>query len=347
MRALGQLAASGDATGGRRGRGARTRPRQLRRRRRAASGGRRPRSARGRAADRACWSRCSTIPTPRCGPRRSMRSRPPTPPTRSRPPRRRGRRGAAHRGQGDAALRRLGDAAVPLLRAALARDGTPRRAPLVRPRAAAAAEHGVGDRRTGARRPRSRRSCSPRSTPSTRPAAATSSRRTSSTACSATPPTSRPAPSRPGPRSRDDDGPLIRALDDEIDLARRLVIAVLALRHGERIRAAVRVVDHGGGARRALGVEALDVLLSRDEAALALPLVRRDLTLDERTAALRRSAPPARGARTGSPTSPATRRASGARRGSPRARSIRPDEVLNVRSASGSATTRSASARLP
>jgi hypothetical protein len=54
------------------------------------------------------------------------------------------------------------------------------------------------------------------------------------------------------------------------------VIAVLALRHGERVRAAVRVLDHAQGSRRALGVEALDVLISRAEAAVALPLVRRD-----------------------------------------------------------------------
>ena len=117
----------------------------------------------------------------------------------------------------------------------------------------------------------------------------------------------------------DDDGPLIRALGDEIDLARRLVIAVLALRHGDGIRAAVRVVDHGEGARRALAVEALDVALSRAEAAVALPLVRRDLPAEERTpgygAPERRRAP----ARTGSRTSPATRRACGVRRGSPRA----------------------------
>jgi hypothetical protein len=86
----------------------------------------------------------------------------------------------------------------------------------------------------------------------------------------------------------------MRALDDEIDLARRLVIAVLTLRYGDRIREAVRVVDHGEGARRALGVEALDVVLSRDEAALALPLVRHDLTLDARTTGSSRAAPSAR-----------------------------------------------------
>ena len=63
-------------------------------------------------------------------------------------------------------------------------------------------------------------------------------------------------------------------------------IAVLALRHGDRVRAAVRVVDHADGQRRALGLEALDVILSREEAAIALPLVRRDLTPDEQAAAL-------------------------------------------------------------
>ncbi len=82
----------------------------------------------------------------------------------------------------------------------------------------------------------------------------------------------------------DHDTSLVRALDDEIDLARRLVIAVLGLRHGDRIRAAMRVVDCEEGARRALAVEALDVVLSRREAAIALPLVRHDLTPEERAA---------------------------------------------------------------
>ena len=82
----------------------------------------------------------------------------------------------------------------------------------------------------------------------------------------------------------DQDGPLIRALDDEIELARRLIIAVLALRHGDRIRAAVRVVEHGAGARRALAVEALDVVLSRAEAAVAVPLVRHGVAADEQAA---------------------------------------------------------------
>ena len=69
---------------------------------------------------------------------------------------------------------------------------------------------------------------------------------------------------------------------------------MLALRHGDRVRDAVRVVDGAEGQRRALGVEALDVLISREEAAIALPLVRRDLTPDEQAAALRHVEPSAR-----------------------------------------------------
>jgi hypothetical protein len=78
----------------------------------------------------------------------------------------------------------------------------------------------------------------------------------------------------------DVDGSLLRALDDEIDLARRLVIAALTIRHGDRVRDAVRVIDHAEGARRALGVEALDVLLTRTEVAAALPLIRRAAVSD-------------------------------------------------------------------
>jgi hypothetical protein len=35
-------------------------------------------------------------------------------------------------------------------------------------------------------------------------------------------------------------------------------------------------VDHADGQRRALGIEALDVIISREEAAIAVPLIRRD-----------------------------------------------------------------------
>jgi hypothetical protein len=85
----------------------------------------------------------------------------------------------------------------------------------------------------------------------------------------------------------DDDGALRRALEDELDLARRLVIGVLALRHGARVRDAARVIEVAEGQRRALGIEALDVLLARDEAAVAIPLVRRELTAERLAAALK------------------------------------------------------------
>jgi hypothetical protein len=45
---------------------------------------------------------------------------------------------------------------------------------------------------------------------------------------------------------------------------------------------------------RVLGVEALDVIISRDEATIAIPLVRRDLTPDEQAAALRHVDPSVR-----------------------------------------------------
>ena len=53
----------------------------------------------------------------------------------------------------------------------------------------------------------------------------------------------------------------------------------------------MRVVDHADGQRRALGIEALDVILSREEAAIAFPLVR-----GEQGGRLGQSAPAARGA---------------------------------------------------
>ncbi len=48
------------------------------------------------------------------------------------------------------------------------------------------------------------------------------------------------------------------------------------------------------GQRRALGVEALDVLLARDEAAVAIPLVRRELTAERLAAALKHVVPAGR-----------------------------------------------------
>jgi hypothetical protein len=179
-------------------------------------------------------------------------------------------------GSATAAIALLGATAAPLLRAALARDVAPRRASLVRAAAIAAREHGPaviepalagGDRAVvltalDALDAAHARDVVPDDVlddllhdAATHAARATAARMSLDA----------------------QEIPLRRALDDEIELARRLVVSVLALRHGDRVRAAVRVVDHAEGQRRALGVEALDVILSRDEAAIALPLVRRDL----------------------------------------------------------------------
>jgi hypothetical protein len=176
-------------------------------------------------------------------------------------------------GSATAALGRLGDAAVPFLRAAVNRDGAARRGPLVRAVAIAARKHGVD---------------------LIAPALADPDRAVVLEALDAleaagtgdlAPPelldvvlrdaaahAARALHARESLEAQE--GPLHRALEDEIDLARRLVIAVLALRHGDRVRAAVRVVEHAEGQRRALGFEALDVILSREEAAIALPLMR-------------------------------------------------------------------------
>ncbi len=197
-------------------------------------------------------------------------------------------------GSATAAVRRLGDPAVPLVAAALARDGASRRPPLIRAAASAASEHGL---------------------PVIEPALRDRDRVVVLAALEAL--SAADAPAVVPPELLDEifhdagehaaralsartalaasDESLRRALDDESDLARRLVIAVLALRHGDRVREAVRVVDAGDGQRRALGVEALDVLISREEAKIAVPLVRRDLTPDEQAAALRQLEPRSRG----------------------------------------------------
>jgi hypothetical protein len=183
-------------------------------------------------------------------------------------------------GTATAAIGRLGAAAVPLLRAALAREGTFPRASLVRAAAIAATEHGVSV-------------VAPALTDGDRAVALTALEALDAAgAHDVVPPdvlddvlrdaaahAARAAAARASLGG--EELPLRRALDDEIELARRLVVAVLAVRHGDRVRAAVRVVDHADGQRRALGVEALDVILSRDEAAIALPLVRRDLAAGE------------------------------------------------------------------
>jgi hypothetical protein len=193
-------------------------------------------------------------------------------------------------GSATAALRRLGDAAVPLLAEVVARDPPPRRPRLVRAAAHAAYEHPVvfapalhdPDRAVVLAALDALDAANGVVPPEIlddvfRDAAAHAGRALSARA------------------SLDAEHvSLLRALDDEIDLARRLVIAVLSVRHGERVRDAVRVVDRADGQRRALGVEALDVILSREEAEIAVPLVRRDLTPDEQAAAMARTGPTAR-----------------------------------------------------
>jgi hypothetical protein len=196
-------------------------------------------------------------------------------------------------GSATAAVRRLGNSAVPLVAAALARDGASRRPPLVRAAANAATEYGLAVIEP-ALRDRDRVVV-----------LAALDALDAADGAAVVPPDlldevfhdagaygARALAARTSPAASDES--LRRALDDETDLARRLVIAVLALRYGDRVREAVRVVDGAEGQRRALGVEALDVIVSREEAAIALPLVRRDLTPDERAAALQHVEPSAR-----------------------------------------------------
>jgi hypothetical protein len=190
-------------------------------------------------------------------------------------------------GNATAALRRLGDAAVPLLAEVVARDPPPRRPRLVRAAAHAAFEHPVV--------------FAPALQDPDR-AVVLAALDALDAANGVVPPeilddVFRDAAAHAG-RALAARGSLDaehvslrRALDDEIDLARRLVVAVLSVRHGERVRDAVRVVDRADGQRRALGVEALDVILSREEAEIAVPLVRRDLTPDEQAAAMARVGP--------------------------------------------------------
>ena len=204
VRALGQLAASGDVgrpPTPRRSRASSPAPATPTERRAAAAALARRRVV---AEDRAVLVALLDDPDAsvrgdgaRCG------RAPPTPPTRrssaasSRPSRSRVPRAGRPRRSA-----RLGDAAVPFLaRRARPRGRAPARVRSCEPRRRRRTGARGRDRRTGARRSRPLRWCSPRSTPSTRPAAAASSRRMSSTACSGTPPPSRRAPSPPGPRS--------------------------------------------------------------------------------------------------------------------------------------------------
>jgi len=190
-------------------------------------------------------------------------------------------------GSATAALLRLGDSPVPLLTAAIARDGTRKGAPLIRAAANAAVTHGVAVVEPALRD--SDRAVVLEALDALDAAggghlvpAETLDRLFRDAA-------SHDARARAALASLDDDegGELRRALDDEVELGRRLVVAVLALRHGPRVREAVRVVDHADGQRRALGIEALDVVLSREEAAVALPLVRRGAASDAQQVATR------------------------------------------------------------
>ena len=181
------------------------------------------------------------------------------------------------------ALRRLGDPALPMLAAAVARDGASRNAPLLRAAAAAAVEHGPTIIEPALRDPdrvvvlaaldalEATQGCD------VVPAAILDDVFDDAAAHAA-----RAFAARTSLAARDDS--LRRALEDEIDLARRLVVAVLAVRHGAGVRDAVRVVDCADGQRQALAVEALDVIISRAEAEVAIPLIRREPARDEQAA---------------------------------------------------------------
>jgi hypothetical protein len=180
-------------------------------------------------------------------------------------------------GSATAAVRRLGAPAVPFLRAAVARDGVRSPAPLVRAAATAAREHGVAVIAPVLGDPdRAVVLAALDALDAAGGGDVVPPDMLEEILCDAVAHADRALAARASVDA--EKGPLQRALDDELDLARRLVIAVLALRHGDRVRAAVRVVDHADGQRRALGVEALDVLLSRQEAGIALPLVSGSLT---------------------------------------------------------------------
>jgi hypothetical protein len=78
------------------------------------------------------------------------------------------------------------------------------------------------------------------------------------------------------------DGSVIhRALEDELELVRSRVAAGRLARHGsDRLGAALMAL--ADERRRSLAIETFEVTLQRDEAALALPVLRPDLTLRER-----------------------------------------------------------------
>lgn len=189
-------------------------------------------------------------------------------------------------GSATAAVSRVGDSAVPLLAAALARDGASRRPALLRAAANAATEHGLAIIEPALRdRDRVVVLAAIDALDAANASAVVPPDLLGEVLDDATAHASRALAAQLSLTASD--GSLRRALEDESELARRLVVSVLALRHGDGVREAVRVVDCSEGQRQALGLEALDVLISREEARFALPLVRRDLTLRERVAELR------------------------------------------------------------
>ena len=188
-------------------------------------------------------------------------------------------------GSATAAVRRLGGSAVPLLTAALAGDGASRRPPLIRAAAYAATEHGFAVIEPALRdRDRVVVLAAVEALDAFDGAGVVPPDLLDAVFDDAAAHASRALTARVSLVASD--GSLRRALEDETDLARRLVVAVLSLRHGDRVRDAVRVADRADGQRRALGVEALEVIISRDEAVIAIPLVRRDLTPGEQAASL-------------------------------------------------------------
>jgi hypothetical protein len=193
-------------------------------------------------------------------------------------------------GSATAAVGRLGNTAVPLLTAALARDRAVRRPPLIRAAANAAAEHGLPVIEPALRdRDRVVVLAALDALDAADAAAVVPADLLDQVFDDAAAHAARALAVRMSLATSD--GSLRRALEDETDLARSLVVAVLALRHGDRVRDAVRVVDGAEGQRQALGVEALDVLISREEALIAVPLVRRDLAPEAQSAALRHVQP--------------------------------------------------------
>jgi hypothetical protein len=85
---------------------------------------------------------------------------------------------------------------------------------------------------------------------------------------------------------------LAHALGDELELLRRRVLALLAVRYGaEEIGAVANRLDGDTDDRRSLAAETLDVTLTPADAVLALPLVRTDLPLPFRLQQLGAVAP--------------------------------------------------------